>query len=71
LYLQARKCDDENFSERAMNETKVIIMATTQRPGWGERLPLLQRVSVEEDHREHYPNHAVRSDVNMTFAGQG
>ncbi|KAK0269642.1 hypothetical protein LTR35_007012 [Friedmanniomyces endolithicus] len=43
-----------------MNETKVIIMATTQRPGWGERLPLLQRVSVEEDHREHYPNHAVR-----------
>ncbi|KAK1076972.1 hypothetical protein LTR33_008482, partial [Friedmanniomyces endolithicus] len=41
-----------------MNEK--VNMATTQRQGWGERLPLLQRVSVEEDHREHYPNHTVR-----------
>ncbi len=70
MYLQAKKCDSENFSERAMNEK--VNMATTQRQGWGERLPLLQRVSVEEDHREHYPNHTVRSaGVNNVYTGHG
>ncbi|KAK1810680.1 hypothetical protein LTR12_014962 [Friedmanniomyces endolithicus] len=41
-----------------MNEK--VIMASTQQQVWRERVPLLQRVSVEEDHREHYPNHTVR-----------
>ncbi len=68
MYLQAKNCGSENFLERAMNEK--VIMASTHQQVWRERVPLLQRVSVEEDHREHYPNHTVRSGANIVYTAQ-